>query len=192
MTRVFAFFALVLAFFVFEGGFFLQNFLFSSHDFLFLSPSAKPQIIFGGGYLFSDVLYLNRGNENNVQSGDLVLYDSKILIGKIDEVFLSHSKVIPFFKFGEKNAFRAGPQKSILFEGLGNGAGEIRADFPSSIKISAGDGVYLAENPNYLVGIVENSEKKEGRDFQKVYIRIPISLKSITDVDIIKNNAKKQ
>lgn len=191
MKRIFAFSALILFFFVFEGGFFLQNSAISSYNFLFSKETENPKIIFGGGYIFSDFLYLNKGIVDGVEKDDLIIYD-QIVIGKIEEIFPKFSKVVPFSKFSKKTPLRTGEQKSILFEGVGNGAGEINADFPNNLSINIGEGVYLAHNPNYLVGIIDDTYKKEGRNFQKVSIRIPISLNSITDVDIIKSNVSEQ
>ncbi|MEK7503130.1 MAG: rod shape-determining protein MreC [Patescibacteria group bacterium] len=189
MTRILAFSALVLLFFAFEGSFFIQNSAISSYSFLFLEPSGNPQIIFGGGYIFSEALYLNRGADDGAEAGDLIVYGKNIAVGKIVEVFPKFSKVAPFSKFGEKTPLRTGDQKSVLFEGAGRGGGEISADFPNTIPINAGDGVYLAQAPSYVAGVIEYADKKEGRDFQKVSIRIPVSLNSITDVAIIKSNA---
>src|SRR3989344_7896445 len=189
MTRILAFLIMIFLFFVLEGGFLLQKSAISTYEFLFSEPSENPQIIFGGGYIFSDVLYLNHGLDDDVQKGDLIVYGKNIAVGKIDEVFSKFSKVVPFSKFGEKTPFRTGEQKAVLFEGVGGGAGEISADFPNTVSIKIGEGVYFAQNPNYLAGVIEDADKKDGRDFQKILIRIPVSLNSITDVAIIKNNA---
>jgi|SRR3989344_2811676 len=192
MTRVLVFSVLVLMFFVLEGGLFIQNLVIPSYEFLFSDKSENPQIIFGGGYIFSDVLYLNRGSDDSVYVGDLIVYGKNIAIGNVVEVFSKFSKIAPFSKFGEKTALRAGTQKNILFEGTGKGGGSIEVDFPNTLAINTGEGVYFAQNPAYLAGIIEDSDKKEGRDFQKISIRIPISLNSITDVFIIKNNAQER
>ena len=102
MTRILAFSALVLLFFAFEGSFFIQNSAISSYSFLFLEPSGNLQIIFGGGYIFSEALYLNRGADDGAEAGDLIVYGKNIAVGKIVEVFPKFSKVAPFSKFGEK------------------------------------------------------------------------------------------
>lgn len=189
MTRIFAFFLIIALFFLLEGGFFVQNSALSSYNFLFSKTTENPQVIFGGGYLFSDVLYLNRGSEDGAEVGDLIIYGQNIAIGKVGEVFGKFSKIIPLSKFGEKNSFRLGEEKRVLFEGVGAGGGKISADFPNSVFLNAGEEVYFAQNPKYLAGIVEEVDKKQGRDFKMISIRIPVSLNSITDVALIKNNA---
>src|SRR3989344_4870734 len=140
MTRILAFLAMVVLFFLLEGGFFIQNSALSLYNFFFLKQSEKPQIIFGGGYIFSDVFYINKGSEDGFKKGDLVVYNSSVAIGKLDEIFPKNSKVVPFSKFGAKTSLRVGERKSILFEGVGNGGGRISADFPNSLAITAGDG----------------------------------------------------
>lgn len=153
----------------------------------FADKSILANIIFGGGYIFSDSILLDRGLEYGIAKGDFVIYKSSIAVAKIDEVFSGYSKAVPFSRFGEKITLRSGPQKSVLFEAEGGGGREIVASLPKGSLVNVGDGVYLAENPRFLAGIVEMATKRESRDFEEINVLLPLSLWSIVEVSIIKN-----
>lgn len=144
-------------------------------------------VVFGGGYIFSDAIFLNKGTKDGVEAGDLVIYKFSVVVGKIEEVFSGHSKVAPFSRFGNKISLRAGFGKTVLFEGEGNGGREIVATLPKGSGVSSGDRVFIAESPELLAGIVEGTKKKESRDFEELSIVLPFSLRSITEVRIVKN-----
>lgn len=147
-------------------------------------------IIFGGGYIFSESIFLNKGSDDGAEVGDLVVYKSSIAVAKLEEVFSKHSKAAPFSRFANKVFLRSGAEKGILFEAEGGGGREIVAILPKGSGVNAGDSVYIAEAPQFLAGIVEWVEKKESRDFEELNIVLPFSLRSITEVSIVKNVKK--
>ncbi|MEK7560192.1 MAG: rod shape-determining protein MreC [Patescibacteria group bacterium] len=149
-------------------------------------------VVFGGGYLFSDSIFLDKGSKDGVEKGDFVVYKSFAVLAEIDEVFSGYSRALPFSRFGEKTALRSGSTKNVLFEAEGSGGGKILAYLPQNSGVSAGDGVYLAKSSQFLVGLVETNEKKESRDFEEISIILPFSLRSVAEVDIVKNNVKTQ
>lgn len=157
-----------------------------------LDKTISANIVFGGGYLFSDSIFLDKGSEDGVEKGDFVIYKSFFALAKIEEVFSKYSKAAPFSVFGKKTTLRSGLEKNVLFEAEGRGGREIFASLPKGSGINAGDGVYIAENPQFLVGLVEIAEKKESRDFEEISIVFPFSLRSIAEADIIKNYVKEQ
>ena len=61
-----------------------------------LSGSISANVVFGGGYIFSDSIFLNKGSENGVSTGDFVVYKSSIALAKVEEVFPKYSKAVPF------------------------------------------------------------------------------------------------
>lgn len=157
-----------------------------------LDKTISANIVFGGGYLFSDSIFLDKGSENGVEKGDFVIYKSSLVLAKIEEVFSKYSRATPLSRFGKKTVLRSGPEKTVLFEAEGKGGREIFASLPKGSGVNTGDGVYIAEDPRFLAGLVEMAEKKESRDFEEISIVIPFSLRSIAGVDIIKNYVKEQ
>lgn len=150
----------------------------------------SANIVFGGEYIFSDSVFLNKGSEHGIEIGDLVIYKSSIAIAKIENVFPKHSKATPFSRFANKVSLRFGSENSILFEAEGNGGREIIALLPKGSGVNTGDSVYISEAPRFLAGIVEWVEKKESRDFEELSIVLPVSLRSIAEVNIVKNVKK--
>jgi len=154
--------------------------------------SISANVIFGGGYIFSDSIFLDKGALDGIEVGDFVVYKSSIVFAKIEEVFPKYSKVSPFSRFGQEVSLRSGFEKNILFKAEGKGGREISALLPSGSGINAGDMVYLAQSPRFLVGLVEVSKKKESRDFEEIKVVLPFFLRSISEVDIIKNNVQER
>ena len=157
-----------------------------------LNEEISANIVFGGGYIFSDSVFLDKGIENGVENDDLIVYKSAIAIAYVEEIFPRYSKAIPFSRFGRVMSLRSGENKEILFEGTGMGGREISAILPKGSGIKSGDSVYLAEDPRFLVGIVGSAEKKESRDFEEIKIIIPFSLRSIVEASIFKKYAKER
>jgi cell shape-determining protein MreC len=157
-----------------------------------LEKSISANIIFGGGYLFANSIILDKGFSDGVEKGDFVIYQSSIVVAKIEEVFSGYSKAAPFSRFGEKIILRSGPGKNVVFEAKGKGGKEISASLPKGSRVNVGDVAYLAGNPRFLVGIVDMAEKKESRDFEELSIMLPFSLRSLERLDIFKNNVEEQ
>ena len=208
--KILAFFAAFFLFFIFEGSIPFLAFLGrSERDFnaenkilyekiaglekqifnLQKTPAVNTisaNIIFGGGYIFSDSIFLDKGAEDGVRVGDLVVFESSFAIASIEEVYNKHSKAALFSRFGAKTPFRSGVEKNILFDAEGRGGEEMFSLLPKGSGIDVGNGVYLGQNSKFIVGIVEEVGKKEGRDFEEIKILLPFSLRSIVDVEIIK------
>lgn len=147
-------------------------------------------VIFGGGYLFSDYIFLDKGTNAGVEKGDIVVYESSSAVAKIEEAFTEYSKAVPFSSFGKKVVLRTAAKKNILFEAEGKGGGVIFVSLPKGSGIEVGETVWLAESPRFLVGVVESILKKESRDFEEISIILPFSLRSIAEADIVKNSVK--
>ncbi|MDO8523573.1 MAG: rod shape-determining protein MreC [bacterium] len=152
-----------------------------------IQKEIPAQIKLGGGYLFSDILLLNKGKGVGLKQGDLVFAKDKIYIGKILETGENWSKVQPIGSFGEKIIFRTGKDKEIAFEAVGAGRGELLAQLPKDTVIAVGDIIWLGEAPEYPVGLVSGIRKSEGREMQDVRITSPLSLSSLIDVMAVKS-----
>src|SRR3989344_6590965 len=86
----------------------------------------KPaKVVFGGGYLFADVLILSEGLSAGIKIGDVVFTPENVLVGKVAEAGSSWSKVRPISALGEKTILRGGTNKGLVVEAEGRGLGEI-------------------------------------------------------------------
>jgi cell shape-determining protein MreC len=142
-------------------------------------------IILGGGYLFSDFLILDIGNESGITSGDKVITPENIYLGKITETGNGWSRVSEPTKIGEFTTMRFGENKEVSSEGVGLGA-EIKVSLPSSIILKLGDIVWLGESPEILLGLVSKVDKRDGKDLQEIVVESPINSKNIVRAEVIK------
>ncbi len=141
-------------------------------------------IVFGGGFLFTDTLSIDRGRESGIVSGDFVATKESILVGTIIQTGERWSTVAPFTQLGRKVLVRAGEKKDIVFEAMGVGGEEIEVDLPATVNLKAGDVVWSAEKPDYIVGLVDRLDSSSARQIQNVFIKPPIAFKALTDVEI--------
>ena len=137
------------------------------------------RIKLGGGYLFTDVLVLDKGLEAGVKVGDVVSAEDNILIGLVSEAGNGWSKILPAGYAGEKIILRkkpvAGSAESAVFEAFGMGGGEIKAELPASLNFKAGDPLYWGENSDLIVGFVDRVLTDNEGGIQRVFIVSPFS-----------------
>ncbi len=151
------------------------------------SGEVPAEIRLGGGYLFSDILLLNKGDGDGLSIGDIVLSKEKIFVGKISDTGRNWSKVNPIGRLGEKIALRAGINKEITFEAAGLGRGELFVELPKDLGLAVGDIVWLGEEASYPAGLISAIRKNEGREMQDVTISSPLPLGSLAEVIAVKN-----
>lgn len=145
------------------------------------------KIILGGGYLFSDSLYADEGLNSGVKEKDLALSPEKIFIGKIAGTGKDWSRIDPVGSLGSKISLRLGSDKEIAVEATGLGRGELIAELPKDVSITAGETAWLGEKPEYSVGLVSEIKKVEGREIQNIIIKSPLPFGSLVNMLILKN-----
>lgn len=154
-----------------------------------LPPAAgmiPAKIILGGGYLFSDALFVDMGSDSGIRAGDNAFSPERIYVGKITETGRNWSKIIPMGALGEKLALRFGPNKEISLEAIGLGRGELIAELPRDAEISPGETVWLGENPDHAAGLISEIKKIEGREIQNIIIKSPLPFGSLMNILILK------
>lgn len=148
--------------------------------------AVPAKVIFGGGFLFMDAVFINAGAENGVSVGDLVALKNGVLAGKISEVSDSWSKMLVFGRLGEETRLRLGAGSAVSARGIGGG--EFVAEFPAETSVEVGGQARLAEAPDYTVGLVDKILAEEGGRLKKVFIKAPFSPSALYDVKIILQN----
>lgn len=149
------------------------------------TPTIPAHIIFGGGYLFTDTLIVDKGTEDGVLPTDWVIANDTT-IGYIGSNNARESIVILFSRFKEPVIVRLGEKKDVVLEGEGVGGGEIRIELPQGFGILVGDPVWLAKKNNYLIGLISAVDVQKGRLINYAYIRNPFSLRSLNNVTIMR------
>lgn len=147
-------------------------------------------VILGGGYLFSDVILINQGENADVKVGDLVAYQN-VLIGKILEVGKDWSKAALLGRLGEKVVLRQdSPEngRAVPIETLGKGAGEFQAEIPAEVNLKIGDIFRSAENPEYIVAVADKIKDAPNGRFKEISLIAPISPSWLYEVTIVSIN----
>jgi len=145
------------------------------------------KVVLGGGYIFSDSLYVNEGSDAGISEGDPALSPEKIFVGQISEVGRDWSKIKPFGALGEKIVLRFGPNKEIAVLATGLGRGELIAELPKDTQIISGETVWLGEKPEYAAGLISEAGKVDGREIQNIIIKSPLPFGSLLNIIILKN-----
>lgn len=148
-------------------------------------------VIFGGGFLFSDVILINQGENSGIKIGDLVTYQNKILIGRVAEVGADWSKAVLLGRIGEKITLRQDMSENIQHapvEAAGLGGGEFQIEMPAEANVKIGDIFRSAENPEYIAGVVDKISSESGGQFKKISVISPVSPVLLDEIDIISKN----
>src|SRR3989344_2098790 len=139
----------------------------------------RESVGLGGGYIFSEALYINEGSGSEIHAGDIVLSPEKIFVGKISEVGRDWSKIKPFGALGEKIVLRFGPNKEIAVFATGLGRGELSAELPKDTQIMPGETVWLGEKPEYAAGLISEAGKVDGGEIQNIIIKSQLPFGSL-------------
>ncbi len=148
-------------------------------------------VIFGGGYLFSDSILINQGENAGIKIGDLITYQNKILIGQVVEIGADWSKAVLLGRVGDKIILRQDAPENIQFapiEATGRGGGEFQVEMPADVNLKIGDIFRSAENPEYIAGVVDKISSEFGGQFKEVGLISPVSPILLYEVDIISKN----
>lgn len=144
------------------------------------------KVTLGGGYIFSDALYINAGADSGIRENDLAVSEEKIFIGKVSETGENWSRISPIGALGSKVALRLGENKEITVEATGLGRGELIAELPKDMVIMSDEIVWLGEKPEFTVGLIAETDQVEGRNIQNIIIKSPLPLGSLLNILIIK------
>jgi len=124
----------------------------------------------------SDTLLINKGKENGVFEGEVVLGKGKVLLGKIEKVYENFSKLKLISSKGFKVLVRKeNSDQDFLLEGKGNL--ELILNFvPKDSKLEVGEKIFTSPSqthfpPQILIGEIKEIIKKETLPFQQAKIK---------------------
>lgn len=69
---------------------------------------------------------------------------------------------------------------------IGRGGGRITIELPKDSEVENGDVVVLQDSGNHIVGVISNIVFDEIDSFKTLYVSLPVSLSSISFVEIVK------
>ena len=132
-----------------------------------------------------DTLIADAGLNQRIQKGMMVTAYNDIILGEVEEVFESSSKVKLFSYYGTKtNIFfeKAG----IAAVAFGRGGENFEVILAKSAEIEIGDKILTADLRPFILGEVQKIIKNESEPFQKIYFRYPFNLNELKYVYILK------
>jgi cell shape-determining protein MreC len=122
-----------------------------------------------------DSLILDVGLRDGVRVGDKVYAPASILVGYVDQVSNSTSKVKLYSSYGEKYEVLIG-EKNIQVTAMGRGGGLFETVIPRDIKIKEGDTVTIPDISNAVFGLVGKIIADPARAFSTVIFSQPINI----------------
>ena len=149
------------------------------------APSSIARVVLGGGFLFSDVLVIDKGGDDGIGPDDYAAAKG-IILGRIENIGPHTATIVPFSRFKEKTVVRIGLQKDAVLLGEGIGGGEIKIEIPQGFAITAGESAWWGSGSSHLLGIIASVDIKEGRAINYAFIRNPFPQRSLTEVSIVR------
>jgi rod shape-determining protein MreC len=135
---------------------------------------------------FDDVIVLDIGSADGIESGLPVLAAGAIHIGFIEIVTEHSARVRLLSRIGQKQEVYL-PESALLSVANGEGLGVIALQVPDSIAVKKGEAVFSTGRRDYLLGFVEAIERSESGPFQVIRTGLPFSIRDVRDVFVILN-----
>lgn len=143
------------------------------------------KILLTPNVISSGVVTLEVGRKNvssDIKPGDLVVYDDKVLLGRVLEVRDYQTKV-KLISADKSIAVLVG-DKSIPAEVTGLGSGNFSITLPKGAEVKRGDTVTAPEYGGYLLGLVDVIKKTNADPFQTILFNAPINIFQVKWVEV--------
>lgn len=141
------------------------------------SNEVLAKVLVKPNHLPYDEIIIDLGSKTfpNLKLGQLIFANREIVLGRIEEISLHHSKVALYSTGGVKIPVVVGQTKTpSIAEGLG--AGNFSLTLPRGVNIRVGDAVRTSIIGDYLLGYVADVTKEQNDPFQKIIFRSPYNV----------------
>ncbi len=133
-----------------------------------------------------DTLIVDRGEQEGVREGDLVLLDDTVIVGEISVVY-NHTSVVTLYSSPEqKTEVLIGPN-AIESIATGKGGGNFELKLPRNTNIKEGDAVTLAKVPTKLFGLISVIDTSPSDAFEHVLFRSSVDISELKFLTIQKH-----
>lgn len=143
------------------------------------------RVIFLPNFVPYNNLLIDIGKNNGtrlLKTGDLVVAEGAVLIGRIAEIDATYSKARLIS--AENNLAVVIGSKNIPAVAVGSGAGNFTITLPKDTSILVGDKVSAPLLNNYLIGTVGHIDKLASRPTQTILVRTPVNLYQLKWIEI--------
>ncbi len=135
-------------------------------------------VLAGPNLSIYDSLIIDVGSDNGIEKGSLVLSQSDIVIGVIDQVYRNSSKVrlLSYYNY-QTYAYLAKTKINVSLIGLGGG--NFRIDIPRDVSVIVDDIALLPSKRSQVVSTVKYIEETPTDRFKKVFLLSPVNMKTL-------------
>ncbi len=130
-----------------------------------------------------DVLIIDVGNDHGVGVGESVYGPGEILVGRVNEVTDSSSKVVLFSSVGEKSDVTV-ERTSESISIIGTGGGNLEAEAAQEMDIIIGDTVVLPQFNGAIIASVVSIDTSVTSAFKRVLLKSPLNIFSFRWVKV--------
>lgn len=140
-------------------------------------------VLVGGGRSPYDTLVIDAGEEEGVNTGNMVVYSGSGAIGEVVETTLYSAKIKLYSSPGEEHRVTVGSHY-IPVLAVGRGMGNFEAKVPQDSAVFVGDNVVTVKG-NLILGAVSLIEEKPAEPIKRIFFRVPFNITEIQSVEVI-------
>lgn len=135
-----------------------------------------------------DTFIIDAGQKIGIQKGMKVMAYGDILLGEVDEVLNSMSKVKLYSYSGSQiNVLLTQPDYvSDFVVAVGRGGENFEITLAKDAPVDIGDKILTSDLPPFIIGEVQKIIKNENAPFQKIYFRYPFNLNELRYVYVLR------
>lgn len=140
-------------------------------------------VLVGVGRSPYDTLVIDAGEEEGVNTGNMVVYSGSGVIGEVVETTPYSAKIKLYSSPGEEHRVTVGSHY-IPVLAVGRGMGNFEAKVPQDSAVSVGDNVVTVKG-NLIIGTVSLIEEKPAEPIKRIFFRVPFNITEIQSVEVI-------
>ncbi|MEX0917282.1 MAG: rod shape-determining protein MreC [Candidatus Paceibacterota bacterium] len=130
-----------------------------------------------------DTLIIDVGAEDGITEGASVFFTGELLLGEVEEVFETSSKVVLFSSSGVKTEVLLG-EGQVEAVAEGRGSGNFLMLLPRDVPVKEGDVALMPHLENRFLGSVKEIHRNPTDSFQRILFRLPINPRAIRFVEV--------
>lgn len=130
-------------------------------------------------------LIIDQGGKNGIVTGQLVVTQGTIGLGKISSVS-ANTATVELFSGPQFDTNLVMKNQNITVPAKGKGGGNFEIHIPREIVVTDGDILALPEHPNVSVGVVKSIIFDPRDPFQTVLARTPVNIQELNFVEVVK------
>ncbi len=116
--------------------------------------------------------------------GSIAVADQSVVVGEVSSVNADTSTVILYSSPDEKNNIFIGTT-SVETTAVGEGGGVFQIKLPKNTAVAQNDSIFLAQEPDYILGVVGLINDTSADSFENILFRSPVNLEEITYLTLV-------